>query len=65
MAEASGSGTAAQEGVETEEDHREYPALIRATDGKSKKCKVKISTLVSPLPWCEACNALRSSSDLV
>ncbi|ORY74324.1 signal recognition particle 14kD protein-domain-containing protein [Leucosporidium creatinivorum] len=52
MGEASGSGTGGEEGegaaVKAEEEHKEYPCLLRATDGKGKQSKVKISTLIQP-----------------
>ncbi|KAI5481624.1 signal recognition particle, SRP14 subunit [Pseudohyphozyma bogoriensis] len=48
MAEAEGSGAGHAEG-EADEDEREWPCLIRATDGQSKSTtKIKISTIVQP-----------------
>lgn len=57
MGEASGSGAGGEEGegaaAEAETEHKEYPCLLRATDGKGKQSKVKISTLVSrSAPFC-------------
>lgn len=46
MGEASGSGSAK---VLDDDRTKEYPCLIRATDGQDKKSKVKLSTLVSAL----------------
>jgi hypothetical protein len=39
------SGSAAP--LEESKEEKEYPCLVRATDGKGKDTKVKISTLVS------------------
>lgn len=47
-AEGSGGAATASGSKQDDEDEKEYPVLIRATDGKSKKSsKVKISTVVS------------------
>lgn len=45
MGEASGSGSSPA-GVGGDDLTKEYPCLIRATDGQDKKSKVKLSTLV-------------------
>lgn len=56
MGDPSGSGSGGEEGegavAKAEEKHKEHPCLLRATDGKGKQSKVKISTLVSRPALC-------------